>query len=564
MRMLRNCLLTLLAIFSTFASSQASTLTTEIEASTYDSFVLHRAAGIVGIGIEWSWNEQVGAEGLTVTVVKEDSPAAKAGVLVNDKIVSVDGRIILGMNLAGAVALINNDMGGPTKLSITRGGSRVDLEVGRDNGLMGISYQNYSPSYYGKIEKVLPGSPAEKAGLQEADFILAVDHKFLGHYGDRDKVAFHIREGGALGVPVILTISRGSSIMVIPVKRGVIPNVEAKYGVQIFGQSLQTSEFSTKFWSELKLWNLSWVDMFNPETKVYQDQGSRNVLDSSLISLSHDTYLVWDLQRNSWGNDPDIAARLIARFMKKDGWVLSYRDLASQKLFTYQLNGRVLSKSVEGEPADKFEIVEYDIVRFDGKLSIVISDETSAGAAAIAYSLKLSNSATLVGRPTSGSLEIFSYENPQPKVYSKTPSGVYTMANGGGIGSVGPNVLVDRYSQLRTDTAAFELMKSDLKWWENRERLSTMVSITGWSILVFSVLCLLAVYAVPKDFLNQKVRNTAVAVVAVEAVIVISVFAFFMLVYAFWLCVIIGAVAVGFWFGRSSNKSEPEKRDDYQ
>lgn len=567
MKVLRNVILSLAVIVASLATPAAAQ-TTEINASTYDSYLLHRAAGVAGIGIQWTWNEQVGAEGLTITVVKAESPAAKAGVLPGDRITAVDGRIILGMNLATAVSLLNHDMGGPTKLSLTRGAARIDLEVGRDNGLLGISYLNNSPAYYGRIDKVLPDSPAEKAGLQEADLILALDHQFLGHYGDSDKVTQYIRYGGELGMPVILTISRGLNIMVLPVKRGVIANVEAKFGVQLFSQTLHTSQFATKHWSDLKLWNLAWVDMFNPAVKVYQDQGELNVVDSTLVNLSHDTYLVWDLQRNIFGNDPEITARLIARFMKKDGWVLSYRDLSSQKLITYTLHGRALVKSVEGAPDNEFEFVDENIVRYKGKLAVVIDNQTSSGAAAIAYSLKLSGSATVVGIRSSGRLEIFNYENPQPGKYSMTPSGVYTMANGGGIGAVYPNIVVDRFSQLRTDYAAFQLMKGDLLWWENGETLSSIVSITGWGIVIFSLLCLVAVLAVPKDRLNQKVRNTAVTVVAVEAVLVAIVFAFLMLVYAFWLSVIIAAVALGIWIGRSSKQSEPatdapvENKDD--
>ena len=57
------------------------------------------------------------------------------------------------------------------------------------------------------VEKVLPDSAAEKAGLQEGDVLLAIDDLTLAHEGAVATVVHHLRELEA-GIEVAVTVSR--------------------------------------------------------------------------------------------------------------------------------------------------------------------------------------------------------------------------------------------------------------------------------------------------------------------------------------------------------------------
>jgi S1-C subfamily serine protease len=68
------------------------------------------------------------AEGLIVVSVEQDGPADKAGVLVGDVIVALDGKPVSSTDDVQAI-LDPERVGKPIGVAVVRGGSRTDLQV---------------------------------------------------------------------------------------------------------------------------------------------------------------------------------------------------------------------------------------------------------------------------------------------------------------------------------------------------------------------------------------------------------------------------------------------------
>lgn len=81
--------------------------------------------GSVGIGAELAGIPPL------VTEVITGGPAERAGVLVGDRVVAVDGADTTGLGPAGALDLINGDDGTSVSITLNRGGSLVDVNATR-------------------------------------------------------------------------------------------------------------------------------------------------------------------------------------------------------------------------------------------------------------------------------------------------------------------------------------------------------------------------------------------------------------------------------------------------
>ncbi|MFZ2970156.1 MAG: S41 family peptidase [Minisyncoccia bacterium] len=83
-----------------------------------------------GVGTEIGFRDGF----LTVIAPLKDSPAEKAGILSGDKIVKVDGKDIVGMNIDEAVLLIRGEKGTSVKLTIIREGDKDlrEIDITRD------------------------------------------------------------------------------------------------------------------------------------------------------------------------------------------------------------------------------------------------------------------------------------------------------------------------------------------------------------------------------------------------------------------------------------------------
>src|SRR5262245_19692422 len=109
-----------------------------------------------------------------VGVVTPDSPAAQAGIRLNDRIVPLDGQtdptcqdisVIIGTNPSRALSL-----------TLERAGQRIDTTLTpKADERQGTGEAGMGPFIRTVVKSVGPGSPAAAAGMQPNDEIIAVN-----------------------------------------------------------------------------------------------------------------------------------------------------------------------------------------------------------------------------------------------------------------------------------------------------------------------------------------------------------------------------------------------------
>jgi len=161
--------------------------------------------------------------------VAAESTAARAGLRPGDEILGV-GSKDTGTREEAVLALLDELMNGQAvEMRVTdgRGDSRqVRLDVAGDLRaltepgalLPGLGFDFWYPVVPARVGKVLPGSPAERAGLREGDEILAVNDEPVADFGalvalvqpkPGVRLDFTVeRDGGTLSVPVEVEAQR--------------------------------------------------------------------------------------------------------------------------------------------------------------------------------------------------------------------------------------------------------------------------------------------------------------------------------------------------------------------
>lgn len=115
----------------------------------------------------------VQSDGAMIHTVDDGSPADMAGILPGDVILKIDDEEVSGWQ--GVQDVINSGVDGERVVLISRGGTEMEIsltpeynaEVGRRT--MGVILS------WNMVTGVVPGSPADEAGLQEGDSILGVN-----------------------------------------------------------------------------------------------------------------------------------------------------------------------------------------------------------------------------------------------------------------------------------------------------------------------------------------------------------------------------------------------------
>ena len=112
--------------------------------------------------------------------VTENSPAARAGLMIGDRILEINGTPVLSWD--EIEASVRQDMGRPVSLKIRRGGETLDVSVTPEKragkNIFGESKESWdigiSPLIYPIVGRVMNGTPAEKAGIREGDRIIDI------------------------------------------------------------------------------------------------------------------------------------------------------------------------------------------------------------------------------------------------------------------------------------------------------------------------------------------------------------------------------------------------------
>ncbi len=121
--------------------------------------------------------------GTTIGYILPDSPAAKAGLLPGDRILSIDGQPVQNWmgNMEGVTELVALSEHERIRFNIERQGQELTIESAyrlpetkwwQRSGMRKVGIMPAVPAIVGEV---LPGSPAEKAGLQPGWSITAVN-----------------------------------------------------------------------------------------------------------------------------------------------------------------------------------------------------------------------------------------------------------------------------------------------------------------------------------------------------------------------------------------------------
>ena len=146
------------------------------------AFLIFFIVGVVGY-TEYVHEPIVGEIRPTLTVDGEEvsSPASQLGILPGDRFVEVNGKEI--EDWEDLIAQVRSKDGEEIDITVEREGVRLNYQItplvedGSDHAIIGVvGYQD------NVVSMVLPGTPAEKAGLKKGDVIVAVNGESTPDY----------------------------------------------------------------------------------------------------------------------------------------------------------------------------------------------------------------------------------------------------------------------------------------------------------------------------------------------------------------------------------------------
>ncbi len=149
---------------------------------------------------------------MVVGEVEENSPGQKAGVLRGDEVVKFNGKPVQGWEMF--MQDVAMEGGHPVPMEIRRADKDLTVTLTPElNPKFGIAFSGINGESEVMVAKVMPGKPAEAAGLKEGDKILSVD-------GIRIPSATALIEmvNGSKGEPITISIVRDKQKMDIPIR----------------------------------------------------------------------------------------------------------------------------------------------------------------------------------------------------------------------------------------------------------------------------------------------------------------------------------------------------------
>jgi regulator of sigma E protease len=134
--------------------------------------------------------------------VEEDSPAAKLGLQPGDQITRIDG--VENPTWEQVEPKIELSPNQPLAVSIRRGSQTLNQTITPEAyGVSQIGFAGWDPKRSLEVTELEPGMPAEKAGIQVGDYIVALDGKPVVHLA---QMIEYLRK--TKGAPIELTVSR--------------------------------------------------------------------------------------------------------------------------------------------------------------------------------------------------------------------------------------------------------------------------------------------------------------------------------------------------------------------
>lgn len=150
--------------------------------------------------------------------VAENSPASIAGLQAEQEIIAINdeptpvwevamGRLLPAVVDRESISLtLRNPSGSVSQHQLPL--NRIDGELDPDNLFELIGFEPWRPRVEAQVGQILEGSPAEQAGLQKGDRILAIDDRQIELFTD---MSDYVRQRP--GVPLEFRVDRGDSVL---------------------------------------------------------------------------------------------------------------------------------------------------------------------------------------------------------------------------------------------------------------------------------------------------------------------------------------------------------------
>ncbi len=221
--------------------------------------------------------------GTTIGYIVPNSPAAEAGLLPGDRILSIDGQPVdtwMG-NMEGVTELVALSEHERITFNIEREGQNLSIESSyrqpetkwwQRSGMRKVGIMPAVPALVGQV---LPGSPAEKAELQPGWQIVAVN-------GQRVHSPVAVVEQAEKGEPMLLTLTKPGDAQAQPVEVTLTPEVPANWqGLKgarpvmgfTWGSSLLEADYEhptpmSQVWQSLRWMGITLEKVFAPGSSV--------------------------------------------------------------------------------------------------------------------------------------------------------------------------------------------------------------------------------------------------------------------------------------------------------
>ncbi|MBT8341285.1 MAG: RIP metalloprotease RseP [Desulfatitalea sp.] len=153
--------------------------------------------------------------------VEKQSPAQETGMLEGDRIQAINGNPIASWRDINAV--LDESQGGPLTIDITRNGSELTYTVrpkqehakdvyGDDITYYDIGIQGHRP-ISAMVAETLPDMPAQKAGIEKGDRIIAIDGSPIDYWEAMQDIVSQSQ-----GKSMTFTIQRGEDVFEVEIK----------------------------------------------------------------------------------------------------------------------------------------------------------------------------------------------------------------------------------------------------------------------------------------------------------------------------------------------------------
>jgi regulator of sigma E protease len=225
--------------------------------------------------------------------IRTSSLAQELGLKDGDKILSVNGEYIEDFSQIPMQLLLEDS----EYIEVERNGEKVKVELPEDAIAKMVNSRGALMSYRIPfvIHDVVPGSIAQKAGMQKGDRIIKINEKYVPYYNE-----FVTEMANYANQNVDVAVVRGNDTLTFDVqlsndaKLGVSaePMLEYKKQEYTFLQAIpegfsKTGKELSDYWKQLKL-------IFNPSTKAYESLGGF-ISIGSIFPSSFDWIAFWRL-----------------------------------------------------------------------------------------------------------------------------------------------------------------------------------------------------------------------------------------------------------------------------